>query len=780
MTQSHVWASLVAIVGLSIGVAHADTIAFGSKADWEKWVFPVGTLELSGDGLVKPKFVKKNINASLNAGEFVVEREGNKPTKWGGISGVGSNSARAANIFDGEVDTWWAPDPDDDMDTWWIELDLGRLVSATKIALKFSPQGEPFRMFKVYTSTGEEALYSGSGKKEYVVVGQTTQPNFAYELEYPLGQFGTALSTAEEPRQLVGFVLIQVTAPFGDARLGEVEVHTLGDNVVLGTVERGGLAIQASPGGDRRILTNNEVLDGRFDTYWNSSAGFLDWTEKGWVNMNLGALFWVDTIRIVSARVHQGSRVDPLFGYKLFASDGTLGPTAQLGTENVMGSFVWEEVGALDDNSVGFLTFEDTFSPRPVQHIFFSHRNDVRDTGTYGSFKTLEIQAYGEGYIPGVSMTSGLLNLGRSKNMLSIAWETDIPPGTKLEISTRTGDQLGEKLHYFDKKGNELTKERWESLPNFRKELEPVMELVPDPQTWSPWSKPYLHSGARFASPSPRQYLEIRAKLLSTIPDQAVSLDQIVLSFADPLARTLTAEVWPDTAIAAKPQEFKYFIRPSFAAGDLGFDQVLIKTPAQAELIGVKIASDPLALEELSVYSTADSLLIQLPSTIQSAELVEVEFKSQVFLNNTVFEGLVGNSSRKLWQTIDPGDADSETMSDVLVVTVPVQDRLVGDMQIAPAIITPNGDGLNDQMNIDFLIFQIDRAQPITVKVYDLSGRIVREVMAQHGISGAHRAVWDGTNGAGVLVRPGLYICRVEVEASQDAAAIVQTVGVAF
>ena len=106
-------------------------------------------------------------------------------------------------------------------------------------------------MFKVYTSTGEEALYSGSGKKEYLVVGQTTQPNFAYELEYPLGQLGTALSTAEEPRQLVGYVLIQVTAPFGDARLGEVEVHTLGDNVVLGTVERGGLAIQASPGGDR-------------------------------------------------------------------------------------------------------------------------------------------------------------------------------------------------------------------------------------------------------------------------------------------------------------------------------------------------------------------------------------------------------------------------------------------------------------------------------------------------------------------------------------------------
>lgn len=753
---------------------------FDSRRDWEKWVFPVGTLELSNDGLVKPKFVKKNINASLNAGEFVVERVGDDPVRWGGISGVGSNSGRAANIFDGDVNTWWAPDPTDDMDTWWIELDLGRLVSATKVVLKFSPEGEPFRMFKVYASTGEEALYSGSGKKEYMVVGQTTQPNFAYELEYPLGQIGAVLSTAEEPRQLVGFVLIQVTAPFGEARLGEVQVHTLGDNVVLGTVERGGLAVTASPGGDRRILTNNEILDGRFETYWNSGAGFLDWAEKGWVNMDLGALFWVDTIRIVSARVHQGAIVDPLFGYKLFISDGTLGPTAQLGTENVMGSFVWEEVGALDENAIGYLNFEDTFPPRRVQHIFFSHRNNVRDTGTYGRFKTLEIQAYGEGYVPGVSMTSGLLDLGRSKNMASIEWDAEIPAATKLEISTRTGDQLGEKLHYFDKKGNELSFEQWDRLPNFRKNLEPVVELVPDPQTWSPWSKPYLHSGAPFASPSPRQYLEIRARLLSELPDIAATLDRIVLSFDDPLARTLTAEVWPDTALAAKAQDFKYFIRSSFAGGDLGFDQILIKTPSKAELMWVKVGSDTLGVEEVSVNATADSLLIGLPSAIRSASLLEVGFKGRVFLNNTVFEGLVGNSSRQLWQTVDPGDAESETPSDVLVITVPLEERLIGDLQINPPIITPNGDGRNDEMNIDFLIFRVDRLQPITVNVHDLSGKVVRKVMAQQGISGAYRASWDGMDGTGVPVPPGLYICRVEIETSQDAVALVKTLGVAY
>ena len=189
--------------------------------------------------------------------------------------------------------------------------------------------------------------------------------------------------------------------------------------------------------------------------------------------------------------------MDPLFGYKLFVSDGTLGPTVQ-GAENIMGSFVWEEVGSVNDNSESFITFEDVFAAQRVQRIFFSHRNNVRDTGTYGQFKTLEIEAYGQGYIPGVTMTSDLQDLSRSKNITTIEWEADIAPGTALAISSRTGDRLTEELHYFDKKGNELTFERWEALPNFRKDTEPTVELVPDPQDFSPWSQPYAQSGARF------------------------------------------------------------------------------------------------------------------------------------------------------------------------------------------------------------------------------------------------------------------------------------------
>ena len=752
------------------------TVEFDSKRDWEKWTFPVGTVELTDDGLVLPQLIRKNINASLDAGNFVVELEDSTPVRWGGLAGVGSNPGPAANVIDGDPTTGWAPNPQDDMEDWWIEIDLGRVVSATKIVLKFAPDAVPLEMFKVYASNGEEALYSGSGVRDYTLVGQTTRANSAYEVEYSLGLLQAKLSTAEEPRQLVTFVLVQVTAPPGDARLAEVEVHSLGDNVILGTVERGGQAQQFSPGGDRRSLTNNEILDGKYDTYWNSSAGFLDWTEKGWVHIDLGALFWVDTIRIVSAKSHQGSRVDPLFGYKLFVSDGTLGPTVQ-GVENVMGSFVWEEVGAVDDNSDSFITFEDVFAAQRVQRIFFSHRNNVRDTGTYGQFKTLEIEAYGQGYIPGVTMTSDLQDLSRSKNITTIEWEADIAPGTELAISSRTGDRLTEELHYFDKKGNELTFERWEALPNFRKNTEPTVELVPDPQDFSPWSQPYAQSGARFASPNPRRYVQVQATLLSTAPERALALAKIVLNFGDPLARTLLAEVWPNQVLAAESQEFSYYIMPSFSSGDRGFDRILIKTPSSAELLGVKVGDQ---LVEASAAAAADSLLIQLDSPVTTSRLVEVQFKTKVFLNGTLFEGSVSNSANPdQWQRLDPGDASAVGDADQLTVFVPVADRLIDKVDIAP-IFTPNGDGVNDELAIGFSVLQVDKAQPIIITVHDLTGRAVRQLRELPGLGGDYRILWDGTDAVGDVVPPGLYICRIELETSRDEQVVMRTIAVAF
>jgi hypothetical protein len=54
----------------------------------------------------------------------------------------------------------------------------------------------------------------------------------------------------------------------------------------------------------------------------------------------------------------------------------------------------------------------------------------------------------------------------------------------------------------------------------------------------------------------------------------------------------------------------------------------------------------------------------------------------------------------------------------------------------------------------------------VRVKIYTLLGDLVREIAVTSGAAGGARGLnevpWDGRNGKGELVRPGLYVARIE------------------
>ena len=155
-------------------------------------------------------------------------------------------------------------------------------------------------------------------------------------------------------------------------------------------------------------------------------------------------------------------------------------------------------------------------------------------------------------------------------------------------MRTRTGNELGEKLHYFDKEGNEYTEKAWNKLPPFKREKEPTVELIPG-AGWSPWSLPYEYSGARFQSPSPRSYAQIQVELISDDPQRAPALSSVALEFTDPAAEQIVAEIVPRVATPGQTEEFSYFIRPSFGSGTRGFDQILIRVPTRPVFRGLKL-----------------------------------------------------------------------------------------------------------------------------------------------------------------------------------------------
>ncbi len=63
--------------------------------------------------------------------------------------------------------------------------------------------------------------------------------------------------------------------------------------------------------------------------------------------------------------------------------------------------------------------------------------------------------------------------------------------------------------------------------------------------------------------------------------------------------------------------------------------------------------------------------------------------------------------------------------------------------------------------------FELERARPVEVTVYDLAGHRVRRVAAGLYGAGPHSESWDGRSDAGRLMPSGVYAVRLRLEAGQ-------------
>lgn len=54
--------------------------------------------------------------------------------------------------------------------------------------------------------------------------------------------------------------------------------------------------------------------------------------------------------------------------------------------------------------------------------------------------------------------------------------------------------------------------------------------------------------------------------------------------------------------------------------------------------------------------------------------------------------------------------------------------------------------------------------QRVSIRVYDLSGRMVRSLVNDFQVAGHHRCEWDGRDESGQQSRSGMYFIRVRVE----------------
>jgi flagellar hook assembly protein FlgD len=86
----------------------------------------------------------------------------------------------------------------------------------------------------------------------------------------------------------------------------------------------------------------------------------------------------------------------------------------------------------------------------------------------------------------------------------------------------------------------------------------------------------------------------------------------------------------------------------------------------------------------------------------------------------------------------------------------------VQGLRAAPAVLTPNGDGVDETTSVSF---SLTTAATATVEIVDGSGASVRRLANDRFFSaGTSRLLWDGRNGSGVLVPDGLYSVQVSAQ----------------
>jgi hypothetical protein len=108
------------------------------------------------------------------------------------------------------------------------------------------------------------------------------------------------------------------------------------------------------------------------------------------------------------------------------------------------------------------------------------------------------------------------------------------------------------------------------------------------------------------------------------------------------------------------------------------------------------------------------------------------------------------------WPTAGSTFETSEFSSAVLTAVGDEHDAFV------PAVFrmksaSPNPFGYSTEIR-----FEVPRAAPVSLKVYDATGRLVRTLLDGPAEPGTHGAVWDARDDRGVAVAPGVYFCRFE------------------
>ncbi|HDI00420.1 MAG: hypothetical protein DRP94_04785 [Candidatus Latescibacterota bacterium] len=528
-------------------------------------------------------------------------------------------------------------------------------------------------------------------------------------------------------------------------------------------------------GGRERILI---IADGSSGEPPDSTA-FDDFMKSA---NNLGVVIYVDlgapypVKRVKFWPLLYGEFQDYyLKGYELYANDGE-----EVDEE---GKPIYHLLSAVPTNTQ-VVVDDSSFTPQYIRYLKLrSSRPDP--------FQLNQLEIYGEGYLREMTFISKVIDLGNKANLGRVWWKVEVEPGSHVAVYTRVGkdatalkyfrlNEVGEEEEILEGT-DEDNRKAWERLaPDERGRKD-----VPDLENWTPWSPPYSSPGEPFIVEGPRRYLQIKVVVTNDSPMTKAKVDEVSFEYSQPVvARRLLGKIFPNTDVdLGEPTTFHFVVRPEIdrGRGDTGFDIVEIATPVRTDTstVVVKVGGKELPRDDYTVEATEDTLRVRLGRLVSSnKDSLEVIFENTILVYGTTFNALAYAS----WMAESlPQKVEEERLGDLTVKgSMASLGRVLGDVTVFPNPFTPNKDGKNDETTITFKIFGTVRPVPVSVTVYDVSGRIVRKLWTDEVGNGEYPVSWDGKDDEGNIVPPGVYLFRVLVRGDEERFQYVGLVSVVY
>jgi hypothetical protein len=116
--------------------------------------------------------------------------------------------------------------------------------------------------------------------------------------------------------------------------------------------------------------------------------------------------------------------------------------------------------------------------------------------------------------------------------------------------------------------------------------------------------------------------------------------------------------------------------------------------------------------------------------------------------------------AKDISDTINNGKLVDAGVIDLEIEPIPYEE----DLAFAPARTRLVGIDPSPFMGSTVLRMDLAQEAPVAVRIYSVSGRLVRDLVKERRPAGHHEVAWDGRDNAGRAVTPGVYFVRMQAD----------------